>query len=70
MADDVILNNVIGFDVKVWDPDYVDPVTGAKGGYVDLGYTRARLMTVFPTRMPRLGPTDNGGSINELPPMI
>jgi hypothetical protein len=38
VADDVILNNVVGFDVKVWDPDYVDPVTGAVGGYVDLGY--------------------------------
>jgi type II secretory pathway component PulJ len=31
VADDVILNNVIGFDVKVWDPDV--------GAYVDLGYT-------------------------------
>ena len=28
-VDDVILNNVIGFDVKVWDPD--------RGAYVDLG---------------------------------
>lgn len=29
-ADDIILTNVIGFDVKSWDPVY--------GGYVDLGY--------------------------------
>jgi type II secretory pathway component PulJ len=29
VADDVILNNVIGFDVKVWDP--------VAGSYVDLG---------------------------------
>ena len=33
VADDVILTNVIGFDVKVWDP-------GA-GDYVDLGATNA-----------------------------
>ena len=33
MADDVILNNVIGFDVKVWDPDVA--------GYMDLGYAGA-----------------------------
>ncbi len=31
VADDVILNNVIGFDVKVWNPDVND--------YVDLGYS-------------------------------
>jgi hypothetical protein len=30
IADDVILTNVIGFDVKAWDPD--------AGAYVDLGY--------------------------------
>jgi hypothetical protein len=41
VADDVILTNVIGFDVKAWDPQYVDPVTGVTGGYVDLGYTPA-----------------------------
>ena len=33
VADDVILTNVIGFDVKAWDPD--------AGMYVDLGYTGA-----------------------------
>ncbi len=37
-TDDIILTNVIGFDVKAWDPTYVDPVTGAVGAYVDLGY--------------------------------
>ncbi len=30
MSDDVILTNVIGFDVKAWDP--------VQGAYVDLGY--------------------------------
>jgi len=33
VADDVILTNVIGFDVKVWDPG----ANGGVGGYVDLG---------------------------------
>jgi type II secretory pathway component PulJ len=34
VADDVVLTNVIGFDIKVWDPGYNYGV----GGYVDLGY--------------------------------
>jgi hypothetical protein len=33
VADDVILTNVIGFDVKAWDP--------IQGQYVDLGYSNA-----------------------------
>ena len=33
VADDVILTNVIGFDVKVWEP----AANGGAGGYVDLG---------------------------------
>jgi type II secretory pathway component PulJ len=33
MADDIILNNVIGFDVKAWDPT----ANGGQGAYVDLG---------------------------------
>jgi type II secretory pathway component PulJ len=37
IADDVILTNVIGFDVKAWDPD---ANTGA-GAYVDMGYAGA-----------------------------
>jgi hypothetical protein len=37
-TDDIILTNVIGFDVKAWDPNYVDPATGVMGAYVDLGY--------------------------------
>ena len=41
-TDDIILTNVIGFDVKAWDPTYVDPVTGAVGAYVDLGYNGFR----------------------------
>ena len=34
VADDVILTNVIGFDVKAWDPG----ANAGSGGYVDLGY--------------------------------
>ena len=34
LSDDIILNNVIGFDVKAWDPT----ANGGRGGYVDLGY--------------------------------
>ncbi len=34
LADDVILTNVIGFDVKVWEP----AANNGAGGYVDLGY--------------------------------
>jgi len=34
-VDDVILNNVIGFDVKVWDPG----AAGGAGAYVDLGWS-------------------------------
>lgn len=33
---DAVLDNVIMFDVKVWDPEYVDPTTNKKGQYVDL----------------------------------
>ena len=35
VADDVILTNVIGFDVKVWDP--APNSGGGQGAYVDLG---------------------------------
>jgi hypothetical protein len=34
ISDDVILTNVVGFDVKAWDPG----ANGGAGGYVDLGY--------------------------------
>jgi prepilin-type N-terminal cleavage/methylation domain-containing protein len=33
ISDDVILTNVIGFDVKVWEP----AANGGAGGYIDLG---------------------------------
>jgi prepilin-type N-terminal cleavage/methylation domain-containing protein len=34
LSDDIILTNVIGFDVKVWDPK----ANSGHGAYVDLGY--------------------------------
>jgi len=37
VADDVVLTNVIGFDVKVWEPAPNLPNNGMPG-YVDLGY--------------------------------
>ena len=37
VADDVILTNVIGFDVKAWDPT-AGYVAWGTGAYVDLGY--------------------------------
>jgi len=37
ISDDVILTNVIGFDVKAWDPTAPN-VSGGLGAYVDLGY--------------------------------
>jgi prepilin-type N-terminal cleavage/methylation domain-containing protein len=36
-ADDIILTNVIGFDVKVFDPT-AQTTSGTRGAYVDLGY--------------------------------
>ena len=33
LSDDIILNNVIGFNVKAWDPT----ANGGQGAYVDLG---------------------------------
>lgn len=39
VADDVILTNVISFDVKAYDTTFEDPITGnLVGRYVDLGY--------------------------------
>jgi hypothetical protein len=38
VADDIILTNVIGFDVKAWDPHYTSPTTAGPGAYVNLGY--------------------------------
>ena len=37
VAEDVVLTNVIGFDVKVWEP----AANNGAGGYVDLGSTEA-----------------------------
>jgi hypothetical protein len=50
-TDDVILNNVIGFDVKVFDPLY--------GDYVDLGYDPASALGTPPTSFSRLAHADD-----------
>jgi type II secretory pathway component PulJ len=55
IADDVILTNVIGFDVKAWDPTYVDPNTGAVGAYVDLGYNNVDFASSYATSANGLG---------------
>jgi type II secretory pathway component PulJ len=42
VADDIILTNVIGFDVKAWDPDrnmYVDLGNGVSGRFSGTGHT-------------------------------
>ena len=50
LADDVILNNVIGFDVKVWEP----AANSGAGGYVDLGYAGTPFNSAL---VPPTGPT-------------
>jgi type II secretory pathway component PulJ len=56
IADDVILTNVIGFDVKAWDPD--------AGEYVDLGYQNLSYGSNT-TRLGHLGANPNlAGSVN------
>ena len=44
VADDVILTNVIGFDVKVWEP----AANGGAGGYVDLGSNQVAAQNLPP----------------------
>jgi len=46
IADDVILTNVIGFDVKAWDPT---AGASSSGGYVDLGYADYDYATTYAT---------------------
>jgi type II secretory pathway pseudopilin PulG len=36
-GEDVLMSNVLGFDVKVWDPLAVDSTSGVTGMFVDLG---------------------------------
>jgi len=48
IAEDVILNNVIGFDVKLYDPG----VFGGTGGYVDLGYSNVTYGSSPPSGSP------------------
>ncbi|MCE5269429.1 MAG: hypothetical protein LLG00_16255 [Planctomycetaceae bacterium] len=54
IADDVILTNVIGFDVQVWDPKAPNAV-GGTGAYVNLGYN-----TGVTTNFSGLGNTPSG----------
>ncbi|MGA2796727.1 MAG: prepilin-type N-terminal cleavage/methylation domain-containing protein [Thermoguttaceae bacterium] len=58
IADDIILTNVIGFDVKAWEP--------ALGQYVDLGYEMRPIDLANPTKVqeikhypPEITPDDN-----------
>jgi hypothetical protein len=37
ISQDILLQNVHEFDVKVWDPGAVNPITGMNGHFVDLG---------------------------------
>lgn len=37
VSQDILLQNVHEFDVKVWDPGAVNPITGFNGHFVDLG---------------------------------
>ncbi len=54
LADDVILTNVIGFDVKVWEPAW----NNGSGGYVDLGYNGVQYNSAtLPVPRPPTGPT-------------
>ena len=53
LADDVVLTNVIGFDVKVWEPAANSPNNNMPG-YVDLGYDR--VAATPPVTLPT-GPT-------------
>lgn len=69
ISDDVVLTNVIGFDVKVWEP----AANNGAGGYVDLGSNAPAVtggtVTIMPnmqnTFQPPSGPTyyrfNNGG---------
>jgi hypothetical protein len=53
LADDVVLTNVIGFDVKVWEPAPNPPNNGMPG-YVNLGYAGTQFN---PALAPPQGPT-------------
>jgi type II secretory pathway component PulJ len=57
VSDDIILTNVIGFDVKVWDPTAVTP-GGGRGAYVDIGYNTG---LAAPSKFSSLG--DNKSSL-------
>ncbi|MEN6557156.1 MAG: hypothetical protein ABFC54_03145, partial [Thermoguttaceae bacterium] len=56
IADDVILTNVIGFDVKAWDPT----ANNNLGAYVDLGYQNAAYAAANANTFRHLGGTNSG----------
>jgi len=51
ITDDIILTNVIGFDVKGWDPTAL----GGAGAYVDLGYSNAPYTPATANSLSHLG---------------
>jgi hypothetical protein len=70
-GEDVILNNVLGFDVRVFDPDAPIQVISPGGGVTpgDLGYATGATtqefgayVDLFWNRVPNGGPPTNGGA--------
>ena len=62
VSDDIILTNIIGFDVKAWDPT----ANGGRGGYVDLGYNNDAFSPSTANSLSHLGDPKSGlqGSAN------
>lgn len=54
VSDDIILTNVIGFDVKAWDPTAPNGM-GGFGAYVDLGYLNENFSAATTSRLSHLG---------------
>jgi len=78
-GEDILLTNVVSFDVKLWDPHYSETAVGldvnrngvidaGPGGFADIGHTAtgdfAQANNVFPVYGPRI---DNGYSLTGLP---